>query len=326
MNHIMAVCDEEEIYALKLVEYLNLKEGFPFETVYFENIDKLQEYTQRHMPDLVLAGESMEEELRSFLSKDQLILLSRTGIQNEEYKKCIYKYQSCEIIIREILKIMADRNTGNRIVERKRSLILIGLFSPVRRLGQTVFALQMGDLLARKNRVLYLNLEPFSGLEEIIHKPFEKELSDLLYYIQNEKKGIQYLLGSMVMEQNGLSILPPMICQPDLISIAQEEWIRLFREMEKYSDYEYLILDLSESVQGLFEILRQCDYIYTLTEDSNRAEAKLHYYTEALIKSGYEDVIDKQKYCTLPDQKTPFSDRNLENYIKKILQEDFYDK
>ena len=122
MNHIMAVCDEEEIYALKLVEYLNLKEGFPFETVYFENIDKLQEYTQRHMPDLVLAGESMEEELRSFLSKDQLILLSRTGIQNEEYKKCIYKYQSCEIIIREILKIMADRNTGNRKKKKKRSL------------------------------------------------------------------------------------------------------------------------------------------------------------------------------------------------------------
>ena len=67
----------------------------------------------------------------------------------------------------------------------------------------------------------------------------------------------------------------------DFISVTKEEWIQLIREIEKGSDYEYLILDLSDAVQGLFDILRLCDVVYTLSRDDGFAMAKIKQYEES---------------------------------------------
>lgn len=331
MNHIMAVYDDEENYAVKLVDYLNLKEGFPFEVINFKDIEKMKEFSIRQKPDIVLVSEGDISNILEFVPEDKLILLSKTGIQYETARKSIYKYQSCENIIREILTMMAEKNTGNKFVMRKSSLNIIGFYSPVKRIRQTTSSLIMGELLARKKRTLYLNMEGFSGLNTILNKPFNKDLSDLIYHIQNGKKGIQYLLGCMVEERNGLAILPPMMCQADLISITAEEWIQLFQELERYSDYEYLILDLSDSVQGIFEILRQCALIYTIVKEDDYAKAKMQQYEQVLHMCNYEDVLDKTKKCQLPIKEKKYSEvtflleKDLEDYYKKLVQEDFYD-
>src|SRR5574344_1294805 len=110
MNHIMAVYDDEENYAVKLVDYLNLKEGFPFEVINFKDIEKMKEFSIRQKPDIVLVSEGDISNILEFVPEDKLILLSKTGIQYETARKSIYKYQSCENIIREILTMMAEKN------------------------------------------------------------------------------------------------------------------------------------------------------------------------------------------------------------------------
>lgn len=318
MNHIMAVFDEEENYAVKLVDYLNLKEEFPFEAVYFKSIDKMREFSNRQKLDIALVGEDHIDSILEFMPNEQLIILSKNGVQYEESRKSIYKYQSCENVIREILTMMAESNSGNKMVARKNNLQIIGFYSPIKRIRQTTSALIMGELLSRKDRTLYLNMESNSGLMDTLHLQFRKDMSDLLYHIQNGKSGIQYLLGGMTEKRNGLDMLPPMMCQLDLISIQKEDWITLFSELEKYSDYKYLILDISDGIQGLYEILRQCSRIYTLIETDETAKAKLMQYEKTLQISQYEDIIVKTRKCSLPERE-----KNTLDYYKAIIQEDF---
>ena len=59
---------------------------------------------------------------------------------------------------------------------------VLGVYSPVGRCLKTSFALTMGKLLAQEERVLYLNLEEFSGLSVLMKEEYKSDLSDLLYF------------------------------------------------------------------------------------------------------------------------------------------------
>ena len=48
MVKVMAVYDEDPLYAGRLAEYVNQKETFPFQAMAFSDLEKLKEYGQTH--------------------------------------------------------------------------------------------------------------------------------------------------------------------------------------------------------------------------------------------------------------------------------------
>ena len=67
---------------------------------------------------------------------------------------------------------------------RKTRGSLIGVYSPIHRIGKTKYALELGKELAEKGPVLYLNLEEYAGGEHYFSKEQEQNLGDLLYYVR----------------------------------------------------------------------------------------------------------------------------------------------
>ncbi len=330
MNHIMAVCDAEEVYASKLTDYLNLKEGFPFQVRHFSTIGKLVQFSKQQDVEVALVCEKYEEELTRAQVIPSVITLCETNNIAKNGKKAVWKYQSCEVLIKEVLQILAQEGKESNHILRTVPLKIIGLYSPVKRTMQTTFGLTMGQLLAKKGKVLYINMEGFSGLNGMLKRNFQRDLSDLLYYMQNGKQGLAYIMGSMVESVNGMDILPPMLCQMDLISIEAKEWLNLFYEIESHSEYEYLILDLSDSIQGLFEILRQCFVIYTMTERDGFAMAKIDQYEQIIKQCRYEDILNKTHKCELPkfsylpEQLDRLTVSELAFVVKEKIKEDLY--
>ena len=66
------------------------------------------------------------------------------------------------------------------------------------------------------------------------------------------------------------------------------------------TEYEYCILDLSEQVDGILDILRQCDIIFTITREDGFSGAKLRQYEQLLKSTQYEDIFMKTRRCRLP--------------------------
>ncbi len=330
MNHIMAVCDVNEEYASKLVSYFNLKEGFPFQVCYFSTIDKMRKFTEKQRIEVALISEEyITEEIGFCIAKKEIILSKDQGYIDEG-RNVIWKYQSCENMIKQILEILSKDMQMQNYIYRKQKLKVIGFYSPVKRSFQTSFAFTMGQLISKRGKVLYLNLEGFSGLTRLLQKNFQKDLSDILYYSQNGQNGLSYFLGSIVECINGMDILPPMFCQIDLISITAKEWIQFFYEIENETEYEYLILDLSDSIQGLFEILRHCCKIYTMIGNDGFALAKIDQYEKMLRQCQYEDVIEKTNKCCipeftyLPERLDKLTNSELAAVVKEYLKEDMY--
>ena len=197
---------------------------------------------------------------------------------------------------------------------------------------KTSFSFVLGQQLSKKSKVIYLNLEAYSGLGRLLKKEFSTDMSELLYYLQNAPDKFAYRLGGMVERIGGLDILPPFGSYLDLVSVSREEWIELLKEIERGSDYEYMLLDLSDGVQGLYDVLRLCDLIYTLGREDGVALAKIEQYKEVLMKSSYEDIWKKTKQHTMPDMMNLPSDllqltfTELAEFVRERIKEDFYDR
>ena len=328
MNYVLAVCDSETEYAYQLVDYFSNKKGFPFRIQLFTSAATLKEYSVHHPISLALiAQKDFSEEIKAYPIEHVVVLGEDMG---EEIKniKVLYKYQSSEQIITELLDWIVEEGILGRTTVGSKELKLVGVYSPVGRCLKTSFSFVLGQLLSKKHKVLYLNMESYSGLGKLLQKEFKSDMSELIYYLQNSKEKFVYRLGSMTRRAGELDILPPFDSFLDFISVSQEEWIQLISEIEKGSDYEYLILDLSDAVQGLFDILRLCDVIYTLSREDGFSMAKIEQYEEVLKKSNYEDIWKKTKHCTIPQIKNlpqglmQLTYTELAEFVRERIEED----
>lgn len=331
MKHILAVCDSETEYAYGLVDYLSTRKGFPFEVQVFTSADRLMKFTATHpLAVALVARKDYREEIRK-LSIDQIILLEEDRGNKSGSEPTIWKYQSCEKMAKEILDQIAGEGIIGRPLAGGKPMKLIGIYSPVGKCLKTSFSFVLGQLLGKKHRVLYLNMESYSGLGTLLKRDFTTDMGELIYYLQNTPDNFGYRLGSMVEQVGGMDILPPFHSFLDFISVTGEEWIRLFKEIERGSDYEYVILDLSDGIQNLFDVLRLCDLVYTLGREDGFAMAKIEQYREVLKRSSYEDVWEKTKQHTfpyfkdLPEGLLQLTYTELADCVKERIEEDFYD-
>ena len=324
----MAVCDSETEYAYQLVDYFSNKKGFPFQVQMFSSENNLKEYAKNH-PILValIAQKDFSEDIKT-VPVEHILILGEDCEKEIKDIKTIEKYQSCERIIKELLDWLFQEGVLGRSISNSKEMKLIGIYSPVGKCLKTSFSFVLGQLLGKKHKVLYLNMESYSGLGQLLQKEFSTDMSELIYYLQNSKEKFIYRMGSMAEKAGGLDILPPFDSFLDFVSVSGDEWIQLFQEIEKGSDYEYLILDLSDAVQGLFDILRLCDVVYTLSREDGFSMAKIAQYEEVLKKCNYEDVWKKTRHCTIPLIKNlppgllQLTFTELAEYVRERIEED----
>lgn len=329
MNQVLAVCDSEIAYAYQLVDYLGNKKNFPFQVQLFSSEKTLIEYSLHHPIAVILISQKDYYQQTIEMVTDHVVVLRENFEDDLADLKTIYKYQSMELIVKELLEWVAKRGNLTRVISDGKSMKLIGVYSPVGKCLKTSFSIVMGQLLSKKHKVLYINMESYSGLGKLLQKDFKTDMSELIYYLQNSKEKFIYHMGSMTGRVGELDLLPPFHSFLDFISVSKDEWIQLFQEIERGTDYEYIILDLSDAIQGLYDILRLCDLVYTLGREDGFSMAKIEQYEDVLKKSNYEDVWKKTKCYTIPEIKNlplglpQLTFTELAEYVKDCIREDF---
>lgn len=325
MNHYMVIFDEDKKYAEKLASYLNMSEGFSFIAGVCSSKEELKRFCEINSPILALVAEKYYEKLLTILNCEVMILSSvKSGVSKNGIN--IYKYQSADRIKKSILKGIAMSGTVEYIAGRANDMKIIAFFSPVKRNLCTSLSLSMGQYLGKKHRTLYLNMEAFSGFKGLYDKDFDRNLGDLIYFLESEKSGFALTLAGMVERMDNVDIIAPFENPADMISVKGERWINLLEAIEKETDYEYLLLDLSEAVQGLFEILKLADRVITPVDNEEIEICKLMQYEDCLMVSGCDDVIKKTKKCNIDSFKEVEDIHNLckgefGEYVKGVLRE-----
>ncbi len=324
---VMVLCDTEEEYSGLMSDFLRKHKNLPWELRTYTSREMLLHCEKGNADMLVIAESDYGEDMQG-LSVSTPIILNESGLRKWENVLYVDKYQEAEEVLKALLAIyveLADVQLPGLMRDYK--TVFIGNYSPVRRCRQTSFALTMGQLLAGSHHTLYINFESYNGVEVLLPEVQTQDLADLLYFLNTEKDKFRLRLQTIVKHKGELDYIPSMKVGYNLLGVTGKEWLALLQRLEELGEYEYVILDLSESVQGLFDVLRQCKRIYTMTADDRIAKSKLLQYEHLLEICRYEDVLDKTRHLSLkhirkiPDELEQLTKGDLANMVKGLIRE-----
>ena len=330
---ILALFDSEKDYLESLARYLKSKEEMTFSLYTYTEAEKLLSDAKKEPIEILLVAESDFTYEIAGLETGNTLLLNESGTVRDTGRRNINKYQKAENIWRELMDSYADM-----LIDEKEKLTgrgkarFIGLYSPIRRCLQTSFALTLGQVLAEKKKTLYLSFEHYAGWNRLLDKNVRGDLAALLYFAGEQGEKFYCRMQSMTLKIGELYYIPPAYAGQNLIYVRAGEWQRLLQKIAQTGGYEYIILDLSESIQGTFEMLRMCDKIYTIVRDDEQAMAKITQYEELLLAYEYEDVLEKTQkknlpcFTGLPERMEQYSSGELAAYIRKMILEDLEEK
>ncbi len=332
--NVIAICDENESYCFMLDKYIREHVKLPLEIYDFTNSDDIKEFSLKENTSLIIISQSLYEEITEF-EYNKILILDEGELRAKEYDseniKTISKYQAVDSIVKEILGICMEDDGLMVGSVSDGKMGIIGLFTPIRRSLQTIFALSLGQELSVNKKVLYLNLEFAAAFEFIMDEHFDENLVDLLYFYECHGDKVGLYIDRIKRSVAGLDYIPPVISGEQICSTTIEQWTGFFKKITKSTDYDYLILDITENVTNVFDMLDICDRIYTIQGKDQLSRAKIEQYDLCLHNNGKENIITKTKKINLPvfrnisvkASKLPGSEISM--FVNNMIREDdFY--
>jgi len=296
----LVICDREIRYADSLGENLSMRQDLAVKVYVCSSLEKVSQLSERKTIHLFVVDEGYTYKERSEIEANQVFVLGRGRVTDLGEEECqIGKYQCADKIIREIFEVYIDKTKENVVRSmRKTQARLVAVYSPIRRVGKTTFALALGKECAKKKRVLYLNLEEYAGMtvEEGL------TLGDIIYYMKQGNGNLAIRLQAAVRKNEELDYLIPIPMLQDIKEVSAKEWEMLLKELVENSKYEMVILDMSESLQGFYHILERCNRIYMPILEDQISQNKLKQYDENLKHLNLEKIERKTSRFVLPEK------------------------
>lgn len=295
----LIICDPEPDYASRLAEFLSEKEELAFQVNLCTSLEQIPQDQGDAPADLLLIsaawGRQQREKVRA---KKIIVLTDRRHTDLNEGEVSVFKYQSGDDIYIQMIQALGEEDAKDLLyVRKKRHGKVIGVYSPVHRIGKTTFAIRKGRELSEQNNVLYLNLETYAGIGAHFPEERKQNLSVLLYYAKQEAGNLGLVLTTLVKKSGNLDYIPPSIFSEDVKAVEEKEWKQLFQEILEQSIYEVLVLDIGECVQGLPGILKRCDTVYMPVASDEVSAAKIRQFEENMWQLGYGEVWERMIHC-----------------------------
>lgn len=265
-----------------------------FNIVGFSRRDSFLSYMETNSPNVIIISEFLLKSVEEYISDSYIICLSecKNNIDMENNSvKTIFKYQSASDICENLLNIVAKIDISNKsVLHNSRKAKLVGIFSPIGRSGKTTIAFETARMLSGSNKLLVISLSEYSGFNKRILNHYNYDLSDLVYFYLQSEGNLELKLKSVVKEYSGFEYIPPLHFIQDIKDITINNWHGLINSICKVSDYDIIILDISNNVRDYIELLFACQLILMPSLSDDISKDKLEEFNELLKLYNREDI------------------------------------
>ncbi len=328
----LAICDKDEFYLEKFQSYLLKKRPAGYEILAFATVNQAVEASKEDGFEILLVGENTYDTNVTNINAAKIFILKESGLSGIKGYTFISKYQSMDSIIGQALEEFAiDEGCGGMVRNSGIKARLISFYSPDRHTGQNVAALCAAELLADMGkRVLYINLQAFSGFEELLGTKYEADLTDLFYFALRHPDKLFYKLEAVKRTIGRADYLPPALDYADLLDIGEKEWQEVMEALLCEGEYTDIVVDLTECFRGFYYMLDKSDKLYIISDaQKERPRAALNQFKNLLLSKEYGRIIEKCKVfepyggwdnCEVDLEGLPQS--GLGEYMKGIIGDD----
>lgn len=291
MNRLsVVVCDEDSSYSNKLSEYLREKgkltdvcvckadEAESFyaagnQDIYLIDAAVWAAIQEKLRDSKKLLQESGERENReSGVRRKQIICLASDEVA-ESVADCprIYKYQSADIILQEMYKVIVGRVEACSVRGRKRGKT-IGLISPWYDGTSLLAGLAMSGSLAKKGSVLYINSRGYHGMPFVKETGTITDLSDVLLALRMQSGNAAAKIMSGTVSCGDFSCMVSVRRAGQIADIAADDYEKLIEIIWKNMEYDYVVMELQPELAELPKILELCDVVYSFLKKEYGSE------------------------------------------------------
>ena len=159
-NTKLWIADPDLAYVQAFAEYVNLKKGYLFQVCACTDQTRMEQTPDGDETEILLITAKWYEAWKDVLQGKCVILLSEGNLPGKFTSyPTVYKYQSVETILREIMYYYSEQDNRELYPAgvRKDNRV-IGVYSPADANAKTQFALTLGQIVGETQHVLYLSL------------------------------------------------------------------------------------------------------------------------------------------------------------------------
>lgn len=280
MKELLAVFDQDEVFAKRLCNALNKRADCPYDVRAVSDREDLRRLSAEGRITVFLKGEGAEERDFDVSLADRVIRLSSVREElGPGTEAQIYKYQPVAGLLRAVLSVTDSPREAARTPEAAvPDQGLIGVASPVGRCGKTAFAMTLTRLLGEERSVLYADLEACSSLCGLQEGTFSNRLSDLLYMERVSSSGKEPPIAEeeFIKKQWGIDVACPADCPEVLFETPSAEIVRAAERLFHSKPYEAAVLDLGSEYLLIREFIPKLRKLYvpTLPDALSRAKTE----------------------------------------------------
>lgn len=291
----LAICDSDKEYLSMLQAYLLKKNPADFEILAFDSLRQaLASSKEEHFEILLVSEGAYDTDVKDIIAK-KVFILQEDGASDITGYSMISKFQSMERIMARVLDELAlDEECSGSKARGHTTTRLISFYSPDRHKAQSIASLTAAQVLSDMgNKVLYVSMQSFSGFEELLGIRYESDVTDFMYFVLKHSDRLLYKLESIKRTIHGVDYLPPALDYYDLLEIKDEDWKSCFDMLLYSTDYEYVIVDLTETSKGFYSLLKRSDAVYFLSAQDAFSNAAYRQFEQLMRTKELTPVLEK---------------------------------
>lgn len=316
---ILGILDVDEEYAMNLASFMNKRNHRECEIAGFTSIENVEQYLQTKSIELLLVSDRVDAEKVRELNIDKVIVLSEEEKPDTE-QPTVYKYQSAQLLVREVMTYYAKMEAAHMSDSCRLDMVKkIGVFSLSRPCQRMMASMAVAQEKGKKESVLYLNFEEYTGISRLLDLEPRGDLSDFVYYYKNQREHLEEKLAHLVLRRGNMDMLAPFTVGCDLYDIHIQEWRKVLNEIALISHYRTIVLDIGVC-REMTEWLDMCDEVYLICEDCPEERVRVEEFQEYFRRIGEHELLERICYVQVSEKNR----WREENFLEQLCESGFY--
>lgn len=300
MSCKLAIFDNEKEYANHLMGYIKRKKKIVDQLRIFTNPGSIKDFLMHNEIEVLLINETipLDEVLHNNI-KNICILSEGGSLRESGCYPVIYKFQSAEVIMNELFTFYPILSkTGNELINHEKRAKLISIFSLEHESYRQIFSLSLAKEYSKHKPTLYINLNAFKSIAEVVTDSSIKGLSEFIYYLKQNHPNLMQKMNGIITKHEKLNLIQGLSFGPDLYEITPEDMKRWLHEMQTITNYEVIIFDVDTFYQGSLELFHESTSLYIISSETTD-DNKLHNFEEQLLWAGFDDILNKTEIINI---------------------------
>lgn len=227
------------------------------------------------------------------------IVLTDTKGQGIDGCQVIFRYQSGELILRQIFQIYEEVSGKNVVYWYKtKDLDLTAVYAPGGHELQLPFSVSYASLCGENKKVLLLNLSEFSGMNQLFGDKEGANFSDLVFGIRQNKEKFQLFFQQVLHHMQGFDYVQPPGNPQDLYELQEEDLEILLSLLKEQSEYQMIIFHCGMLNEWSRHVMDQCSKVYCVVKESMFGKYRKEEFEQFLEKESMDSLKKKVKYVS----------------------------